>query len=197
MKKFRNLLIMLAFLALSTGTINAQKWYIGTPDTAAVTATLIDGTMFIDGTGKMQDFKEGTAPWYDIRNSISKLIISNTVTHIGNYAFMDCNSLTGTLTLPNYLKSIGKSAFENCSALSGYLKIPNTVWSIGDYAFRFCSGFTSIRLSSNLMYMGYQVFADCKYGKDKYADDDYYRGQMFQKMMQESGNVDANGNFKN
>ena len=43
--------------------------------------------------------------------------IPNSVTSIGEYAFMDCSSLT-SITIPNSVTSIGKVAFYGCSSLA-------------------------------------------------------------------------------
>ena len=68
---------------------------------------------------------------YDSRNNLHAIIesasntlvigcpnttIPNTVTSIGDYAFLNCPSLT-FITIPNSVTSIGVSAFEGCSAL--------------------------------------------------------------------------------
>ena len=75
-------------------------------------------------------------------NFTGDLIIPNSVTELGDYAFAHCNSLTGTVTLSNTLITIGNSALRSCSGLTGDLTVPNTVTSIGSYAFGGCNGFT-------------------------------------------------------
>ena len=44
---------------------------------------------------------------------ISDLVIPNSMTSIGNYAFYNCRSLT-SVTIPNSVTSIGDDAFYNC-----------------------------------------------------------------------------------
>jgi hypothetical protein len=68
--------------------------------------------------------------------------IPNNVTSIGNYAFVDCSSLT-SITTPNKVTSIGERAFRGCSSLTS-VTIGNSVTSIGEYAFYNCSSLTSI-----------------------------------------------------
>ena len=67
------------------------------------------------------------------------LVIPNGVTSIGNYAFHECNSLTG-ITIPNSVTSIGANAFYDCSSLESVV-FGSSLKIIGDYAF---SGFNNI-----------------------------------------------------
>ena len=59
--------------------------------------------------------------------------IPNSVTNIGDYAFMDCSLLT-TVTIPNTVTTIGNSAFTYCNGLVS-VTIPNSVSTIGGDAF--------------------------------------------------------------
>lgn len=62
------------------------------------------------------------SPYYVFTNNAElsggvKLVIPNSVTSIGNYAFYKCSSLT-SVTIPNSVTSIGEGAFEGCSSLT-------------------------------------------------------------------------------
>ena len=83
----------------------------------------------------------------DENTEITNLIIPNSVTSIGNYAFSGCSGLA-SVTIHNSVTSIGSRAFQGCSGLTS-VTIPNSVTSIGDYAFRNCSGLTKVTLNSN------------------------------------------------
>ncbi len=76
---------------------------------------------------------------------IKDLVIPNSVTSIGDWAFNGCSGLT-SVTIPNSVTSIGNGAFYYCSGLTS-VTIPNSVTSIGDYAFYYCSGLTSVNIS--------------------------------------------------
>ena len=76
---------------------------------------------------------------------VKDLVIPNSVTSIGNYAFYDCDGLT-SVTIGNSVTSIGEYAFYECSGLTS-VTIPNSVTSIGEEAFYFCSGLTSVHIS--------------------------------------------------
>ena len=68
--------------------------------------------------------------------------IPNSVTRIGDLAFLGCSSLT-SITIPNSVTWIGEYAFCGCSSLTS-ITIPNSVTSIRHYAFQSCTSLTSI-----------------------------------------------------
>ena len=58
-------------------------------------------------------------------NDITKYTIPNSVTEIGDYAFMGCSSLT-SITIPNSVTEIGCWAFRDCRSLTSvYCKATN------------------------------------------------------------------------
>ena len=59
------------------------------------------------------------------------------MTRIGDRAFFRCESLTD-IVIPDSVTSIGDRAFTNCRSLSEVV-IPDSVTSIGDRAFYGCS----------------------------------------------------------
>ena len=72
----------------------------------------------------------------------------------------DRHSTIKTVILPNSITSIGTFAFEYCSKLSSII-IPNSVTMIGGAAFRFCSGITVIKsLNSIPPILDYQTFTE-------------------------------------
>ena len=75
---------------------------------------------------------------------ITDLVIPNSVTSIGNHAFIQCSGLT-SVEIPNSVTSIGGSAFYGCSGLTS-ITIPNSVTSIGGGAFSGCSSLTMVTL---------------------------------------------------
>ena len=69
-------------------------------------------------------------------SSLFDIIIPDSVTSIGNEAFLFCNSLH-SLVLPDGVSSIGDSAFRGCTSLTDIV-IPDSVAIIGDRAFKGC-----------------------------------------------------------
>lgn len=99
--------------------------------------TLADtGTLSISGTGAMEDYLYGGAPWYGSSASIKTVLIQEGVTSIGESAFVECSSLSNII-MPDSLTCIGDYAFWWCGEL-GSVTIPSGVTCIGDYAFKYC-----------------------------------------------------------
>ena len=75
---------------------------------------------------------------------IEKIILPNTLTTIGQYAFYDCTSLqTVTFEKGSRLKTIEESAFEDCTELTS-IEIPASVETIEDSAFKGCSKLATV-----------------------------------------------------
>ena len=135
--KTKFLTLLLALVA-SVGTIFAESGTCGNN----LTWNLTNGTLTISGTGTMTNWTyDSLAPWFEYRKSITNLTIGNSVTNIGEGAFVAAG-LTN-IDIPNSVTSIGSAAFYWCSSLMS-VTIPNSVTSIGDNAFALCSGLTSI-----------------------------------------------------
>ena len=90
---------------------------------------------------------------------VKDLVIPNSVTSIGEYAFEGCSGLT-SVTIPNSVTSIGDCAFWDCSGLTS-VTIPNSVTSIGDRAFCGCSGLTSVTIPNSVTSIEYYAFYGC------------------------------------
>ncbi len=76
-------------------------------------------TWVISGSGSDLQIREGTTGIADRAFeacSFTNIIIPNSVTNIGSFAFSDCTLLT-SITIPDSIISIGYSAFSGCTSL--------------------------------------------------------------------------------
>ena len=104
---------------------------------------------------------------FDGCSGLTSVTIGNSVTSIGRHAFKFCSGLT-SVSIPNSVTSRGGSAFYHCSGLTS-VTIPNSVKSIGDYAFYECSGLTSVTIGNSVENIGYRAFASCSELIDVYC----------------------------
>ena len=134
--------------AESSGTCGPNlKWHLND-----------DGVLTILGTGEMYDYSFNySTPWrYSV---VKRIIIGDSVTTIGEYAFYDCGHLT-SVTIPNSVTTIGNNAFSGCSSLTS-VTIPNSVTTIKEYAFSDCSHLTSVTIPNSVTTIGDNAFSDC------------------------------------
>ena len=123
----------------------------------------------------------------------STYAIPNSVTTIGEYAFLDCESLT-SVTIPNSVTTIEKYAFYGCSSLKEFngkfasedrrcliidgklvafapagiaeYTIPNSVTTIGDHTFKDCDNLTSVTIPNSVTTIGEDAFFGCNLSKE-------------------------------
>ena len=118
-----------------------------------------NGVLTISGTGEMYDYSVpyNSAPWRYF--GVKRIIVGDSVTTIGEYAFSYCSSLT-SLTIPNSVTTIKEYAFSNCSSLTS-VTIPNSVTTIGGWAFSICSSLTSVTIPNSVTTIGDNAFMGC------------------------------------
>lgn len=106
-----------------------------------------NGTLTISGSGSMDSFTPGGAPWYPWRDEIRSVIFaeSRSISSVGSYAFYNCAALTH-VDLGVWVDSIGSRAFANCTALQEFyygVYSPSSA-SIGSLAFYGCSALETL-----------------------------------------------------
>ena len=119
-------------------------------------------TLTIFGTGDMYDFgwdEENKIPWYDLKDEILYIELSEHLTGIGDYAFFGCSKVEN-ISIPKHVKRIGSQAFGACAALTD-ITIPDAVTSIGDNAFASCESLKTVTLPKTITNIGTAWFVGC------------------------------------
>ena len=90
---------------------------------------------------------------------LKSLVIPDSVTNIGDYAFWGCTSLK-SLVIPDSVTSIGDYAFDGCCSLRCVV-ISDGVTSIGNYAFWGCKSLKSLVIPDSVTHIGNGAFNAC------------------------------------
>ena len=168
--------LQLEYEELEDGTVEITK-FVSSSSTDIELPSVIDGK-------RVTSIGDSAFNAYNIEacKNLTSIIIPNSVTSIGNYAFYKCTSLTDvtipdsvtsiedgafyectSLTsaiIPDSVTSIGQYAFDSCTSLKD-VTIPDSVTSIGGYAFQNCTSLTSIIIPDSVTSIGYAAFYNC------------------------------------
>jgi hypothetical protein len=124
----------------------------------------------------------GESAFYDC-DSLTSVIIPDSVTSIGDWAFRDCDNLTN-ITIPDSVTNIGTSAFlytawynnqpdglvyagqiaykyKGAMPKDTEITLKNGTTGIADYAFEKCTNLTSITIPDGVTSIGYEAFYEC------------------------------------
>jgi len=157
-------IILLAVLVAFSFCAKAQVTTIDSGTCGANLTWILtsDSTLTISGSGNMTDFDYlNPVPWHNnpYQNLITTVVIGDSVTSVGDYAFGNCYSLS-SVTIGNGVTSIGNSAFYLCKSLTS-VTIPNSVTSIGQFAFAACFNLTSITIPDSVTTIESSTFSTC------------------------------------
>lgn len=94
------------------------------------------GTLTISGSGAMDDFQEGGAPWQEHKDSIEKVVFSGDVTSVGSFAFKEYDRLS-EVYFGESMHTIGEQAFKNCDVLRSVI-LPASFRRFGKECFMGC-----------------------------------------------------------
>lgn len=89
--------------------------------------------LVLTGTGNMVTYTPTQTSWYSKLSNIKKVVITNGITSIGNYAFYNCSSLT-SISIPSSVTLIGNRVFYNCTSIKEIM-IPNSVTKVASFVF--------------------------------------------------------------
>jgi hypothetical protein len=133
-------------------------------------------TLTISGTGAMYDYESVSMsgffinqPWYSFADKITKIVINDGVTYIGEYAFYKCENLT-SITMSGSVTEIGCYAFAFCIGLTS-LTIPYGVTTIDVGAFGALLYLTTVTIPCSVKTIANEAFI-LSYG----IKDVYYSG---------------------
>ncbi len=142
------------------------------------------GTLTISGKGDMTDYNDvDTAPWYHLRNEITKINLPEGLTSVGRLAFYECNEIKA-ISIPNSVRIIDQNAFYRCEKLRfvdmssslvtisngafyecrsiEVIDLPISLETIGDKSFYLCESLLSVTIPEYVKYLGAEAFAYCK-----------------------------------
>ena len=110
----------------------------------------VDGVLFNKKQTKLICYPGGKSGTY---------IIPNSVTSIGEKAFVDCTNLT-SVTIPNSVTNIENGAFSDCTGLTN-VTIPNSVTDIGERTFWGCTNLTNVTIPDSVKDIEGNAFSYC------------------------------------
>ena len=129
----------------SSGTQNNISW------------ELIDGVLTISGTGVCGGFRQ--------RSDITKVIINEGITEIGNSGFENCKNIK-EVYFPESLTGIHKYAFRDCEKLEK-ADLPRNLKYVGVCAFKFCLSLKKIEIPKSMKDIHQAAFGACSSASGK------------------------------
>lgn len=97
---------------------------------------------------------------FKANNDITQVIIPNTVTTIGSYAFAQCALITD-VTVPESVTAIGECAFTHCTSLKNVNIKSTQITEYANMLFYGCTSLTSITVPASIEKVGTAAFYGC------------------------------------
>ncbi len=137
--------------------IGYGKWQLTSDGTLTISTTLTPYDKKIPDYENISD-----QPWYQYREFINKIVLSNDITQVGKNAF--ALEQTGISQIKSIeapaVTVIGNNAFKNNEVLRSFTS--EKVQTIGDYAFAGCTNIENYKFGSDLKTIGDHAFDGCK-----------------------------------
>ena len=177
---------LIAVLAIVMGAASVQAQNPTSGDFGSLKWKYDTGTktLTISGKGEMPNHDWQGIPWVDFEETMTKVVIENGVTKIGNFAFYRAKELVSVkfpasgLTqigenafgycqklelsaLPEGLIRIGRSAFTDCDKLS-LVTFPESLEEIGEQGFFQCQNLLSVTIPAGVKKIGAAAFSGCR-----------------------------------
>ena len=120
-------------------------------------------TLTFTGSGDMWDYNYSGSPppWYSYRQSVQHVVIPDSVTRIGGYAFYQFSICAETFPVPSSLEGIGEGAFYDSGFQQAELSFPASTTEIGKYSFRGCTGIRKVVIPENVNSIEEGAFMGC------------------------------------
>ena len=99
------------------------------------------GVLTVTGSGEMDDFEEGAAPWAAHKKEIKSVVLKG-VTYIGANAFRNYDAIT-EVDFGSKLYEIGPNAFRSCDGLTS-ISLPASFKIFGESSFMSCPNLKQI-----------------------------------------------------
>lgn len=96
---------------------------------------------------------------FEDNRNITSVVIPDTVTFIGNYAFWNCTALEHVV-VGRGMSTLNLGTFTNCTSLS-QVDLPDTMTSIGDGVFQDCTALSAITIPTAVESLGDRCFMNC------------------------------------
>jgi len=120
------------------------------------------GILYIVGEGETYNFGNSgnaVAPWRVYSDVVTKVVIDNSITYLGNRAFKNMTSLT-TVKFGAGVRSTGYECFQGCTALAS-VELNDVITKLGSNLFYGCSSLETINIPESVTTINTRVFKNC------------------------------------
>ena len=153
---------------------------------------LKDDALYVWGNGAIPNgMINNNTVWWDY--AITKLVITDGITGIGNDAFREMLNLK-SVTMADSVKTIGESAFISCISLEE-IKLSQKLETIGKAAFGQCFSLKKVALPNSLCKLGDGSFSVIGGGFD--ADGNWFEGEFTDMVISYKGKTYNNLTIQN